>query len=196
PFRGESSGIIFDSIMNRAPLPPLRLNPDLPAKLEDIISRALEKDRELRYQSAKEMRAELQRLKRDTETGRALAATSGRGSVVQESRRDKTGQATSAPSAKVAGVTSNSGDTMNTAEVSVGEKKGLWKIGLAAAFIGAAMIGGGLYYRSHARKALTDKDTLVLADFFQHDRRCDVRRHTQAGAFSATRTVTFPQHSF
>src|SRR2546427_8154284 len=85
PFRGESSGVIFDGIMNRAPLPPLRLNPDLPPKLEDIINRALEKDRELRYQGAKEMRAELMRLKRDTETGRVAVASSGAGAVSQES---------------------------------------------------------------------------------------------------------------
>ncbi|MDR3749018.1 MAG: protein kinase [Acidobacteriota bacterium] len=67
PFRGESSGIICDCILNKAPAPPLRLNPDLPPKLEDIINRALEKDRNLRYQHASDMRAELQRLKRDTE---------------------------------------------------------------------------------------------------------------------------------
>src|SRR5213594_888941 len=77
PFRGESSGVIFNAILEHDPVPPLRLNPDLPPKLEDIINRALEKDRELRYQSAKEMRAELLRLKRDTETGRVVAATSG-----------------------------------------------------------------------------------------------------------------------
>jgi len=77
PFRGESSGVIFDGIMNRAPLPPLRLNPDLPPKLEDIISRALEKDRELRYQHASDMRSELQRLKRDTQSGQVAAASSG-----------------------------------------------------------------------------------------------------------------------
>src|SRR5437879_3322405 len=71
PFRGESSGVIFNSILERAPVNPVRLNPDLPAKLEDIINRALEKDRDLRYQGAAEMRAELKRLKRDTETGRA-----------------------------------------------------------------------------------------------------------------------------
>src|ERR1700736_5646802 len=69
PFRGESTGVIFDGIMNRAPVAPVRLNPDLPPKLEDIINRALEKDRELRYQGAKEMRAELLRLRRDTEGG-------------------------------------------------------------------------------------------------------------------------------
>jgi len=68
PFRGESSGVIFESILNRAPVAPVRLNPDLPPKLEDIINKALEKDRNLRYQSAGEMRADLQRLKRDTDS--------------------------------------------------------------------------------------------------------------------------------
>jgi eukaryotic-like serine/threonine-protein kinase len=72
PFRGETSGLIFDGILNRAPAPPVRLNPDLPPRLEDIINRPLEKDRNLRYQHASDMRAELQRLKRDTESGRIV----------------------------------------------------------------------------------------------------------------------------
>ena len=71
PFRGESSGVIFHAILEREPISPVRLNPDLPAKLEDIINRALEKDRDLRYQGAAEMRAELKRLKRDTDSGRS-----------------------------------------------------------------------------------------------------------------------------
>src|SRR6266513_2202867 len=71
PYRGETSGVIFEAILNRAPVPPVRLNPDLPPKFEDIINRALEKDRELRYQHASEMKSELMRLKRDTDTGRA-----------------------------------------------------------------------------------------------------------------------------
>jgi eukaryotic-like serine/threonine-protein kinase len=75
PFRGESTGVIFDGILNRAPLSPLRLNPDMQPDLERIINRALEKDRELRYQSAAEMRSELMRLKRDTESGRLSAPT-------------------------------------------------------------------------------------------------------------------------
>ncbi len=73
PFRGESSGVIFNAILERDPVPPVRMNPDLPPKLEDIINKALEKDRNLRYQGAAEMRADLLRLKRDTESGKAPA---------------------------------------------------------------------------------------------------------------------------
>ena len=77
PFRGDTSALIFQAILDRAPTPPIRLNPDLPPKLEDIINKALEKDRNLRYQHAADIRADLQRLKRDTDTGRAVAASSG-----------------------------------------------------------------------------------------------------------------------
>jgi len=74
PFRGESSATVFEAILNRAPAPAIRLNPDLPAKLEDIINKSLEKDRGLRYQHASEMRADLQRLKRDTDSSRHIPA--------------------------------------------------------------------------------------------------------------------------
>ena len=73
PFRGESSGVIFNAILDRDPAPAVRLNPDLPVDLERIINKALEKDRNLRYQHASEMRTDLQRLKRDTESGRSAA---------------------------------------------------------------------------------------------------------------------------
>jgi eukaryotic-like serine/threonine-protein kinase len=78
PFRGESTGVIFSVILNDVPLPPLQTNPHLPPELERIIHKALEKDRKLRYQSAAEMRADLQRLRRDTESGLAAAGSSGR----------------------------------------------------------------------------------------------------------------------
>ncbi len=133
PFRGESSGVIFDGIMNRTPLPPLRLNPDLPPKLEDVINRALEKDRELRYQHAADMKSELLGLKRDTETGRVGVASSA---------------------------------SVTVAEAPVAGRRKLRKFVLPIAIlIVAALIVGGLYYRSRSAKLLTDKDAVVLADF-------------------------------
>jgi eukaryotic-like serine/threonine-protein kinase len=74
PFRGETSGVVFESILNRIPVAPVRINPEVPRKLEEIVQKALEKDREVRYQSAAEMRADLKRLKRDTESQGVLAA--------------------------------------------------------------------------------------------------------------------------
>ena len=78
PFRGDTSGVIFDAILNREPVAPVRLNPDLPSKLEEIIKRAIEKDRDLRYQHASDLRAELQRLKRDSSSGRMQLSPSGK----------------------------------------------------------------------------------------------------------------------
>ncbi len=172
PFRGESTGVIFDGIMNRAPLPPLRLNPDMPPDLERIINRALEKDRELRYQSAAEMRSELKRLKRDTETGRVTSASSGTVAVAQESGAHVAAQPPSSASSSSAALgLAPSSSALRVAEVPVAGRK-LWKVLVPAAVILlAAAIGGMFYFRSRsatpATKAtpLTGKDTVVLADF-------------------------------
>ena len=93
PFHGESSAVICEAIMNRAPVPAVRLNHDVPARLEDIINKALEKDINLRYQHASEMRSDLQRLKRDTDigtkpvVGACSQAESGAGSASSGQRR-------------------------------------------------------------------------------------------------------------
>ena len=131
PFRGESSGVIFKAILDAAPTPAVRLNPDVPPKLEDIIAKALEKDRNLRYQHAADMRTDLQRLKRDTESGHSSAASSGMVAVPE------------APAARHGKV---------------------WKIAVPVLTV-ALLVAAGLYYRAHRSKPLTDKDTLVLADF-------------------------------
>ena len=130
PFRGETSGVIAEAILNRTPVAPVRLNPDLPAKLEEVIERALEKDRNLRYQHAADMRAELRRLKRDSVSGLSVVGTTDlRVEPRRKSRRYRW--------VAVSGTT-------------------ILAIGLA--------IGGWLLFSRKAH-ALTDKDTIVLADF-------------------------------
>src|SRR6201988_3975795 len=147
PFRGESSVVITESILNRTPLAAIRLNPDLPPKLEDVINRALEKDRNLRYQGAAEMRSELMRLKRDTESGRSASLSSGTVAVAAAN-----GSQVAQPQSPASGSTpaigpSSSSSAVRVAEVPVAGRK-LWKILVPAAVVViVALVAGGLYIR-------------------------------------------------
>ncbi|MGC1420913.1 MAG: protein kinase [Terracidiphilus sp.] len=135
PFQGETSGVVFSAILEQPPVAPLRMNPQLPPKIEEIVHKALEKDRDLRYQHASEIRADLQRLKRDTESGHIAAEHSGTVSA------EKGAATRRAKLLRIAGT-------------------------ILFVLLIAILIGGWLYYRSRSRSTrLTDKDTIVLADF-------------------------------
>jgi len=166
PFHGESSGVIFKAILDSVPPPPIRFNRDIPPKLEDIINKALEKDRNLRYQGAAEMRTDLQRLKRDTEMGRAIAASSGTVAVAQESGSPVAQPPSPASGSSPALAPSPSSSAVKVAEVPVAGRK-LWKVLVPAAVVFiAAAIGGAFYFHSRqTTHRLTEKDTIVLADF-------------------------------
>ena len=97
PFDGETTAVIFDQILNRDPVPPLEANPQLPPKLDEIIRTALEKDRDLRYQSAAEMRAELKRLKRDTSSGRVALPVTGRAEAQRSAATRAAASSSAAP---------------------------------------------------------------------------------------------------
>ena len=164
PFRGDSSALITNAILTRAPAPPMRLNPDIPPKLEDVINRALEKDRNLRYLHANEMRAELQRLKRDTDTSRMIAAGSGTVAAAQETGSQPAVQQPVASSGSVPAVGSSA--AVRVAEVPVSGGSKLWKILVPAAVVLiAAVVAGVLLLRPRSAAPLTEKDTIVVADF-------------------------------
>ncbi|MGA8152193.1 MAG: protein kinase [Terriglobales bacterium] len=165
PFRGESSGVIFHEILDRDPVPAIRLNPDLPPKLEDIINKALEKDRELRYQHAADMRADLKRLKRETESRHGASAGSGSVPVTHDS-----GSRIAAPPAPVSGSTPALASPLSASGVPVvvtaPASRKLWKILVPVALlVAAAAIGGAFYFRSRPASTLTEKDMVVFADF-------------------------------
>ena len=169
PFRGDTSAVIFESILSRAPVSPIRLNPDLPLELERIITRALEKDRELRYQHASEMRAELQRLKRDTDSSRRIvaaveeqpppapaiapqpaAASSGRSTPARIS-----GSSTAvAPAAAPVHVSSAAAPTRQR-----------WLLPSVAIVVVLTIVAAAFLFYHRRTQALTGKDSILLADF-------------------------------
>ena len=138
PFRGGSSGTIFDRILNRVPTSPARLNPDLPEKLEEIINKALEKDRNLRYQHASEMRADLQRIKRDSDSVFSAA----------------TNTVPAAPAQHAA--------PLPAGRPAISRK---WLNVMSVVVLALAILAAGFYWRWHGTTELTEKDTIVLADF-------------------------------
>ncbi|HUO15172.1 MAG TPA: protein kinase [Verrucomicrobiae bacterium] len=176
PFRGDTSALIFQAILDRSPVSPVRFNPDLPPKFEDIINKALEKDRNLRYQSAADVRADLQRLKRDTGSGRAVAHSSGSVAAVPEptpvtSHSSSTSvaqpipapaQVSSAPSSTPVLAAAASSSTVHPAAVA---KRRLGKFIIPAAAIVLAIIAVGLYFRSKQSVKFTGKDSVLIADF-------------------------------
>jgi serine/threonine protein kinase/tetratricopeptide (TPR) repeat protein len=187
PFHGETSALIFKAILDSDPPPAIRFNRDIPPKLEDVISKALEKDRNLRYQSAADMRTDLQRLKRDTRSGSVAAASSGAVAAASWGGAPTATQATPAAatltppvspgsasgsgSAPAVSVPTSSSSVSGVAAIAAPASGKRWGIivPVAIALVGA-LLAGGFYLRSRSAPVasgaiLTEKDTVVLSDF-------------------------------
>ncbi|MGA7381209.1 MAG: protein kinase [Terriglobales bacterium] len=169
PFRGETSGVISHAILAGEPAPAVRLNPDLPPKLEEIINKALEKDLELRYQVASEMRGDLKRLKRESESRHGISASSGSVAAAQSSSEvapPMAAQPSPASGSSPASASASSASVVKVAEVPIAGGK-LWKVLVPAAVILVlAAIAGVFYFRSRpTTTGLGEKDSIVLAEF-------------------------------
>src|SRR5277367_939205 len=154
PFRGESSAVITEAILNRTPTAPVRLNPDIPQKLEYIIYKALEKDCSMRYQSAADLRTDLQRLKRDSQPRQVTEYKE----IDEEESASLIRTAPRSSSAKRKTIPSLPGEP----EL----RRWNWKLILwVAILLSLLLVAGGLYWRPHNPVKLTDTDTIVLAEF-------------------------------
>jgi serine/threonine protein kinase/Tfp pilus assembly protein PilF len=156
PFTGNTSAVIFDAILNRAPAAPVRLNPTLPVELERIINKALEKDRDLRYQVASEIRADLKRLKREIDSGKSSAVSSGATVVAPPSGPGSVAAVSSSSAAQPVPATSNvvssgSGTSvaalLATAQAASGRK--YW-VGAGVVLLVATVVAGIWYWRANS----------------------------------------------
>jgi len=177
PFRGDTTAVIFNAILEKAPVPSVRLNPDIPPRLEEVISKALEKDRRMRYQHAAELRTDLARLRRDTDSSRVSAAampTTSTGAA-----RDAAFQMSPSSSPAVAAMTPPSGTSAAAASATgmasaaspaapmvtkAPTRARSWQKISAAIIVIALVAAGGYFYLRRAPK-LTGKGSVVLADF-------------------------------
>ena len=152
PFRGDTSGLIFEAILNRTPAAPVRLNPEVPVKLEEIITKSLEKDRELRYQHAGDIRADLKRLQREIQSGHSASVETPRDATTPVPQPASSGKhkAVSA-SAIPAGTESR-------------PQRSRVLLAAAALVVVVAAVAGLLFWRSRHNQ-LTEKDSILLADF-------------------------------
>ncbi|MFY9558868.1 MAG: protein kinase [Terriglobales bacterium] len=157
PFRGDTSGVIFNSILERAPAPPLRLNPDLPPRLEDLLNRALEKDRELRFQHASEMRSELMRLRRDTESGRAAVVSSEEEVAASSSHAGLASSVVAAQASAAPATESKANKTVN--------KKIVWSAGAVVLLLLTALAVWEARHRTVSSTGAANPTTVAVLPF-------------------------------
>jgi serine/threonine protein kinase/TolB-like protein/Flp pilus assembly protein TadD len=171
-FRGDTSAVIFNAILERAPRAPIRLNPDIPPKLEEVISKALDKDRELRYQNAADMRADLKRVRRELESGRspvleidqeAPPAKAGSGSAIGPAAASPVPAPAAGSSTRIASGSAPAGAASSSSVAVPPRPK--WKLYATLGVLLCAVAAIGLVLYQRRAQAITEKDLILVTDF-------------------------------